>query len=313
MVTMKTTMAWLLTATSCWWALPAAAAEAEKYFPAETQVVVTVNVRQILGSALLQSQLDKIRRELTRNMQVRETLDSLGFDPLKDLDGLYLAGVSVRSAEKAVLVLTGRFDVARFQAKAQEVAKAKEGLLRVHTERGQTIYETNLPGQSKAVFATVLDPTTIVASVDKSYVVDSLDIKTGKKRPALREEIRQLLSKVPPGQSISVAGLGTALMEGLTEPDRVRHVVGGISIGDDIRTEFTIRAKDPAAATELARLLREALDQGKNFLTLIAMSQPDLAPLVGMIDTLKVTSQESDVMLRGLVTRNYLEELKRQR
>jgi hypothetical protein len=309
----KTPMAWVLTATSFWWALPAIAAEAEKYFPAETQAVVTVNVRQILGSALLQSQLDRIRRELNRNTRVRETLGSLGFDPLKDLDGLYLAGASVRSAEKAVLVLTGRFDVARFRAKAEEVAKTKDGLLRIHVERGQTIYETNLPGQSKPLFATVLDQTTIVASFDKSYVVDSLDVQTGKKRPALREEMRQLLGKVPPGQSIALAGLGAALMEGLTEPDRVRHLIGGIRIGDDIRTEFTIQAKDPAAATDLARLLREALDQGKNFLTLIAMSQPDLAPLIGVIDTLKVTSESSDVDLRGVVTRKYLDELKRQR
>jgi len=100
-------------------------------------------------------------------------------------------------------------------------------------------------------------------------------------------------------------------MEGLTEPDRVRHVVGGISIGDDIRTEFTVHAKDTAAATDLARLLREALDQGKNFLTLIAMSQPDLAPLIGVVDTLRVVSADSDVILRGSVTKQYMDELKR--
>lgn len=96
------------------------------------------------------------------------------------------------------------------------------------------------------IFAALLDATTIVASFDKSYVVDSLDIKAGKKKPALREQMRQLLGKVPPGQSIAVAGLGAALMEGLTEPDRVRHVVGGVNIGDDrLRRSHSL---DPAAS-----------------------------------------------------------------
>ena len=60
-------------------------------------------------------------------------------------------------------------------------------------------------------------------------------------------------------------------------------------------------------------LLREALDQGKNFLTLIAMSQPDLAPLMGVIDTLRVASEGDDVVLRGLVTKKYLDEPRRKR
>jgi hypothetical protein len=311
MVTMTTRMTSVLAAFTFWWALPARASDVEKYLPAETQVVVKVNVRQILGSALLQSDLGRIRRELNRNTQVLETLESLGFDPLRDLDGLYLAGAGIRSADKALLVVTGRFDVARFQAKAQEVTKTNGGLLRIHDDGGQTIYETNLPGQSKPLFATILDPNTIVASFDKSFVVDSLAIQTGKKGPALLVEMRQLIGKLRPDQSIAVAGVGAALMEGLTEPDRVRHVVGGISISDDIRTEFTIRAKDKAAATELARLLREALDQGKNFLTLFAMSQPDLAPIIGVVDTLKVAAEDSDVILRGLVTRKSLDALKR--
>jgi hypothetical protein len=292
---------------------PAHAVDGEHYFPAETGVVVTVNVRQILRSSLLQSELQRIRRELNRNVQVRETLDSLGFDPLKDLDRVSLAGAGLADTEKALLVLTGRFDGGKFQAKAQDLAKAKGSLLRIHIEHGQPLYETNLPGQSRALFVALLDPQTVVAAFNKAYVVGALEIKAGTKKPVLSEEMGQLLAKLPPGQSIAVAGLGAALLKGFPEPDRIRNVTGGVTIGEDIRTDLTIRAKDAAAATELARLVREALDQGKNFLTLIAMSQAELAPLVGVIDTLKVAEQDSDVTLRGVVTRKYLDELKGKR
>ena len=195
----------------------------------------------------------------------------------------------------------------------QEIAQAQGALLKIHSEHGQTIYETNLAGQSKALFVAVLDASTIVASFNKGYVVDSLEIRSGAKRPGLREEMRQMLARLTPGLSVAVAGTGAAVMKGLADPERIRDVTGGIMIGDDIRTNFTIRAKDAAAAAELARFLREGLDQGKNFLTLIAMNQVELAPLVALIDTLTVTEQGSNITLRGVVTAKQLNELKTKR
>jgi hypothetical protein len=305
--------AWALAITFLSGALSADAADRERYFPAETEAIVTVNVRQILASKLLQPELERIRRELDRNAQVRETLQSLGFDPLKDLDSVVLAGASFTDSQRVLVLLTGRFDVARFQRKAQEIAQAQGALLKIHREHGQTIYETNLAGQSKALFVAVLDASTIVASFNKGYVGDSLEIRSGAKRPGLREEMRQMLARLTPGLSVAVAGTGAAVMKGVADPERIRDVTGGITIGDDIRTDFTIRAKDAAAAAELARFLREGLDQGKNFLTLIAMNQVELAPLVALIDTLTVTEQGSDIILHGVVTAKQLSELKTKR
>ena len=115
--------AWALVITFLSGALSAEAADRERYFPAETEAIVTVNVRQILASKLLQPELERIRRELDRNVQVRETLQSLGFDPLKDLDNVALAGASFTDSQRALVLLTGRFDVARFQRKCKRLRK----------------------------------------------------------------------------------------------------------------------------------------------------------------------------------------------
>jgi hypothetical protein len=289
----------------------APAAPPERYFPDATEVVVTINVRQLLQSPLIQKELGRARQELARHKEIQQTLDALGFDPFKDLDTLRLAGAGIADPDRALLVLEGRFDTAKFQSKANEVARAKGEFLKIHDEGGRPIYETNLPRQSKPLFVAVLDSTTLIASFKKSYIIDTLDIEVGKKTSTLRSNLRELLGKADPQQSVNILGMGSALTQGTFLADKVQYVAGGIKVGDDIRIDFTIATKDATAASELARLLREALDQGKNFLTLIAMNQKELAPLVEIIDMLKVSEHGSDVALEGRITKEFLEELKK--
>ena len=286
------------------------AADGQKYFPEATQVVVTVNVQQILHSALLAGELGRIRRELERNDQVKQTLESIGFDPLKDLNSVTLASAGPSDSEKTVLVLVGSFDAKRIHAKAEDVARAKGELLKIHQDKGHAVYETNLPAQSKTLFVAVLDPTTLIASFKRAYVVDALDIRAGTKMNALQNQVRDLLEKSDPKQSITLVSMGSALAKDLPQAEKIRHLAGGITIGDNITTDFTIAATDRAAATDLARQLKEGLDQGKNFLTLIAMNQKELSPLVEVLGSLRVTEQGSDVKITGEVTKEFLDRLK---
>src|SRR5262249_25615409 len=149
--------------------------------------------------------------ELERNQDVKQTLESIGFDPLKDLDSLSLASAGPSDTEKTLLVMTGRFEPRRIAAKAEEVARGKGEFLKIHQDRGQSIYETNVPGQSKSVFVAILDGATLVASFKKEFVQGALDIKAGVKKSALRQEVRDLLEKSNREQSFRLVGLGSAI------------------------------------------------------------------------------------------------------
>src|SRR5262249_54392198 len=110
-------------------------------------------------------------------------------------------------------------------------------------------------------------------------------------------------------QSICVAALGTALPPGVPQADQIRTMRGGISIGDDVNAEFKITSTDAPSATQLAKLLRAAIDQGKNFLTVMAMNQKELTPLVEVMDAMKVTEQGSEIDVKGHVSKEFFDQL----
>src|SRR4051794_9537153 len=64
----------------------------EKLLPADTEVVVTINLKQILGSQLLKKAgLEKWKQMLKAIDPVNDILQDLGFDPFKDLDRVTIA------------------------------------------------------------------------------------------------------------------------------------------------------------------------------------------------------------------------------
>src|SRR5271155_5233975 len=88
-------------------------AAVDQYFPGETQVVVTMNVRQILDSALMKKDIGKVRDQLKEIEEAQKVLEDLGFDPFKDLDSITLAAVGATDQERVLVVAHGRFNVAK--------------------------------------------------------------------------------------------------------------------------------------------------------------------------------------------------------
>src|SRR5947207_11717491 len=84
---------------------PAArAADVDKYLPKDTEQISVINVRQILGSALLKKVgLDNIREALKANEEVAGTLKGLGFDPLKDIDRIIAAQPATAEQDKGLV------------------------------------------------------------------------------------------------------------------------------------------------------------------------------------------------------------------
>lgn len=292
-------------------AVPVGAAEGDKYLPSGTQLVVTLNVKQMLDSSLVKKDLDKIQQALKGAGEAQQVMTALGFDPLKDLDSIVVAAVGADDQEKVMLLARGKFDTAKFKAKAEEVAKNMGDVLKIHKVGDNTLYEANVPNQPKPMFACLVDGQTIVASPQKDSVTDALDIKAGKKKAMVKKELQALLDKTSSGQSLSVAVLGDALGGNVPFGDKVEHIKGGITLGDEIQTEFVIVTKDADSAKAISELLKMGLDQGKNFVSLFAMQQKELAPLAEMIDVLKVTDKDATVTLKGTVTKEALEKLKK--
>jgi hypothetical protein len=305
-------MAWMLAISLLVTASPARAVEDAEYFPPDTQAVVTLNVKQILSSPLVKKDQDKIQAGLKSLGEAQTIMESLGFDPLKDLDRIIISMVGASDQEKATVLIRGKFNVEKFTAKAKEVAKDMADVLKIHKVGDNTVYEVNAPGQQKPMFLGLMDAATIIAAPQKEGVAEAFAIHSGKKKVTLKKELVGLLQKAETSkQSLTLVGLGSALGNEIPYGDKIDYISGGITLTDGLTIEIKIETKDADAAKGLKTLIDEGINQGKSLLSLFAMQQKELAPLTEMLDQLKVSDKDKTVSIKGEVTKEALEKIEK--
>src|SRR5262245_35567064 len=89
----------------------ARAAEIDRLLPDTVQFICTMQVSQILRSPLARKYaVPQLKALLETNEDLQQCLESLGFDPLKDISRVVL---SVTQDDEQVLILRGHFDTAK--------------------------------------------------------------------------------------------------------------------------------------------------------------------------------------------------------
>src|SRR5258708_27333959 len=127
----------------CLLAAPARAADIDKLLPDDSSVVVSIDFRQLLDSALVKKHgVAPLQKALKANGNVDKLLTAAGFDPLKDLSRVTFALEGDLSKSAGLLILRGKFDTARIAARAEELAK-KEDRLKIESIAGQTVYRVS--------------------------------------------------------------------------------------------------------------------------------------------------------------------------
>jgi len=97
-------------------AVPAADATLTDFFPAGTKVVFGINVRKVSASPLAQAGLTQAKAQVQAQAAAADWLklaSLAGFDPLRDIDEVLVATNGEGQNPPALIVVTGRFDVAR--------------------------------------------------------------------------------------------------------------------------------------------------------------------------------------------------------
>jgi hypothetical protein len=115
------------------WSAPVGAAEVDAGLPPNAEIVLAINVKQVLHAPVFkQHVLPALRQACQTAGPACEALASLGFDPFHDLDRLSAGWTSKGKDQESVLVLRGRFDTARFHARAKKAAREHPDLLASH-------------------------------------------------------------------------------------------------------------------------------------------------------------------------------------
>jgi hypothetical protein len=288
--------------------------------PDDSEMVLHVNVRQVLESALakdiaLKDRLKKWLWDLARApAEDQELLDALGLDLFRDIDSVTVA--TPRAMDKPLMIVQGKFKADKFQAKADDLVKAD--LLRAHAipdGRG-TLYETNLPALLPSLYLKLLDDRTLVLSPDASLVREAIDKGTGRNKTHLKRELQALLERTNLTWSVWAVAPGSALAESpLGQGDNLKDlvakaqdVIAGITIDKDIHLIVNVTARETEDPRTVASALDDVLDKSRGLLALLASSQPEMKPLLAVLRDTKPGVRGKVVTIEAVLPGSDLEK-----
>jgi hypothetical protein len=296
---------------------PVGAGEADKYWPDDSEFVLSIDVRQGLDSKVVKKHLLDLMKEAIENRaEVRQLLEATGLDPLRDIAGITAAGRRADDKVAGLVLVRGTFDLMKIQTAAKEWAKQRPEEVRIHEEGDHTIYEipSKQPGRDP-VFGAFLDKELLVLSPSKQSILEAAAKHAGKKSGAVSKDLQTLLSRTDRKQTLWLAALLTAdlqkdLVKGVPKDKAVqlRSIQGGVLLTDRVRADFRLQTSDRRTAAELRKnldglrvLLRYGALNNKNI--------PKFAPLLAeMIGAVKITSMDNVVIFHAEVSDAQIEK-----
>jgi hypothetical protein len=313
-------------------AAPAVQAQATKILPADTELVFTVNLQQILNSDVLKSNktlVDLAKAKIQEQLDEKEVgkyLKKSGFDIFKDLSSMTVAMPAGRTDNDPFILLQGNFDAEKIEGAIMEASKeAGAGVKVKNVKIANTSAFEVVPQGEKTLYIGILDKKTMIACAAKNDFAEAVARFNGTKAGTFKAEVfKSLLSTTNNKQSLSFVATGK-LVNKLAENnpnannDQAKMVIAAlknvegfsaaITIAKDIDFQLGVNAKDAETAQQFAGMANAALILAKAEVTKKAKAQENLAPVVDIVNTLKADANGANLIIRGQITFATLEKL----
>jgi hypothetical protein len=310
-----------------------------KYLPADTEVVSTLNLRQILESDLGRSQKDKVEllkgllnNAIQNNDVADKYLKSLGFDLFRDFNSITVAAAASADPEKILVILDGKFNPEKFQKTAEEAAKEYGDILKIVKVGNHTVWEVNDPNQDKTVYVSLANKSTLLATIGKTTMTNALAQAAGTKEPGLKKEVRKLIEATTAKQSFSFAGTGPGLAklaeflaEHAKEPQvqllvplavpflkTLAGVNASITVTKEIEFQVGIDAREKKAAEDLSSKISGAILMVRGMTAQKAKDEPRAQLGLEVLKTLRTSVEGTIVNVRGRISEAVLEKAVKQ-
>ena len=201
-----------------------ATVRAADYLPNDTEIVVFINLKQILDSELVKAKKDAVEQGMMALVNwagdnpVPQYLKGAEFDIFQDLHRIVAA---VNSSETVtVSIFEGTFDVAKWTATAEKIARANPDTIKITKLGSQSIYEISL-----GAFATLINDKMIVSALKNEDLTDTLERLAEIKKSSLKKEFAVLLDTVNNNkQTINFVATGAALAKLVESGSRTPRV-----------------------------------------------------------------------------------------
>ena len=297
----------------------------DRFLPADTEVLVRINVEQALDSALVKKLgLDQVRDQLKQIEELDAALKELDFDPFLDVATITFAAPDSNEQDRLLVIVRGKFKLDKFKAKGEDLAKNMGEVVKLHKVAdgagGQVnVYEVRLPEQDQPLFVALPNETTLLVSPGKDYVADA--IKRGKAKTPVElknKSFQALLEKMDPKQTLALAAIGEALAknpagEGALNAAlaKIDALGGGITLTEDVKLELVVGAKTVQEARELKKTIDNGVTQGLLLVGLLAMKEEKLAPVVDVLKSVRCNAKDKTVTIKAEVSAEVLQAIQK--
>lgn len=308
------------------------AADVEPLLPKDTEQVVHMNFKQMLDSDIIKKYAMGQIKQTLQGEDVKAILDSLGLDPLKDLDqatvGLWGKGEEMNY----VGVVKGKFNAKKlFDAAKAEADKNKDKVeIITETVDGKEITLVKMTQDSgKPAFLTVADDSTILLGSEKKFATSALAAFNKKEKAKLGKELTALLLKqddkasmyfvaitegkmkdIPAGAFDGLKQVGVDGDKMKEQLEKMNNVAVTLNLGKEVKFTAVAGMKDADSAEEFSGTLDKLVDTAKTFLPLLGGQQPKAKTVIDdLTKTLGVKAKDKEVTLTFALTAKAIGDL----
>jgi len=302
----------------------ARAAEPDRLLPANADLIVQVNVKQILGSDIIKKYALEQLKQALDGQDAKKLLNELGLDPLKDIDRIVGASIETKVGQrgaadaKGLLIVHGTFDPDKLYKAAEVQSKKDADKFAMIKDGNMVIFKFTPQDGGQPMYGTVVNDKTVIAATDKKLIATALKAAEEKKKAPIKPELADLLKKMDDKASVFVVGLvkgkfdevklpaGGNLPVDLSSLQKLLPMTETVSVtvkvDADVNLELTLGMKDGDTAGEMRNALNDLIKQVKPLAQLAGAAEPRAKPLGDVLNTIKTTTKDKDVTITGKVT-----------
>lgn len=288
------------------------AAEVEPLIPAEAESYLQINFKQIMDSDLFKKYALANLKQALQGGEAQKTLETLGLDPLKDIDSV-TAGFWGDNPQdmKGLMVVRGNFNPEKLFEAVEAAAKKDGDKVAIVKDGDYTLVKITGGNRPEPFFASVADKKTIVGGTDKKLVTAAMKASDTKSKSGLKKELAALVEKMDGKASMFGCGVSSGKVgeippiPGIDDPEKLKKQLEKLEsssmtlkVTGDVSLEIMLSMKDAAGADDFGATVDDLLGKAKALLPLLGGQAPQMKPIITDITkSLKSKVEKKDVVI----------------
>lgn len=297
----------------------ARAAELDKILPDDTEYVVCVNLKQIVGSAIGKKFVVPLVEAQLDTEEAKAIVKLTGLKPLEDFASVTLGGSGASTDKKWLGLIRGTFNLDKINEAVDAAAKKHADKVKIEEIGNVRLCTVTIPKtkdtEEQKVHAAFLSKEVLIFAPLEETVKAAIK-KKDRDETKVNKDLKGLLGKIDSTQGVWLASVvgegGKAELGKLMDKDQVAKIksaTGGILFGDKVKARFSVQTTDAKTAKDFKQKLEGF--RGLALMMLNGMELPikDLGPiLTEVFNAFKFAADQTDIVVELTLTEKMFEK-----